>query len=60
MEILEKQTREADMRLLNQYKKELNDLEKGIGLARYMCQEEIRSAMIRLGYEIKSFKGYLY
>lgn len=57
---LEQQTREADIKLLNQYEKELSDLENGIGLAKCMSSWEIRNAKIDLREAIRSFKDYLY
>ena len=45
---LEEETREADRALLNQYKKELADLEAGNGLAKYMYKPEIERAKIEL------------
>ena len=60
MDILEKQTKEADMKLLEQYRKELSDLEKGIGLAKCMSLKEIVYAKAVLIESIKGYKGYLY
>ena len=56
---LEQQTREADMNLLNQYKKELDDLNKGIGLAKCMSLKEIIYAKAVLTETINGYKGYL-
>jgi len=56
----EQQTKEADMKLLEQYRKELSDLEKGIGLAKCMSKREIEEAKVMLRITIQSFKGYLY
>ena len=56
---LEQQTREADMNLLNQYKKELDDLNKGIGLAKCMTLREIVETKALLTETINGYKGYL-
>ena len=49
----------ADVELLNQYKSELEDLEKGVGLARLMSKGEIRSAKLQLKEHIKSLESAL-
>lgn len=55
---LEEETREADRALLNQYKKELADLEAGDGLAKYMYKPEIERAKTELKAAIAGL-GYL-
>ena len=60
MDILEQQTRKADMDLLEQYRKELSDLENGRGLAKCMSLKEIVYAKAVLIESINGFRGYLY
>ena len=49
----------ADAELLTQYKRELDDLERGVGLARLMSEGEIRSAKLQLKEHIKSLESAL-
>lgn len=57
---LEKETREADMELLNQYRKELKDIDNNAGIARMMSDTEKRAAKAMLQSSIESYRGYLY
>ena len=57
---LEKETREADMELLNQYRKELKDIDNNAGIARMMSDTEKRAAKVMLQSSIESYRGYLY
>lgn len=57
---LEKETREADMELLNQYRKELKDIDNNVGIARMMSDTEKRAAKVMLQSSIESYRGYLY
>lgn len=47
-EYLDEETRRADKALLDQYKKELHDLEQGTGLAKFMYEPEIEEAKQQL------------
>ena len=49
----------ADVELLSQYKRELDDLERGVGLAKVMSTREIRSAKLQLKEHIKSLESAL-
>ena len=49
----------ADIDLLAQYKSELDNLERGVGLAKVMSTREIRSAKLQLKEHIKSLESAL-
>ena len=55
-EYLDEETRKADKALLNQYKKELADLEAGNGLAKFMREPEIEEAKQQLKAAIAGLK----
>lgn len=49
----------ADVDLLAQYKSELDDLERGVGLAKVMSTREIHYAKLQLKEHIKSLESAL-
>ena len=60
MEMLAKNTKETDMKLLQQYRKELANLINGRGLAEIMSSAEIKLAIKDLEEAIECYRGYLY
>ena len=60
MDILKLETLEADKALLEQYRKELAELERGEGLAKTMCPDEIYHAKKWLIEAIEGYRGYLF
>ena len=60
MSILEEETKRADQALLDQYRFELDQLNRGQGIARTMSKSQISVAKAQLAAAIRGFKGYLY
>lgn len=57
---LEEETRKADQELLDQYRKERDDIKHNRGIAKIMNSVEKRYAINSLTEAIEGFKGYLY